>query len=175
MNINVGTKNESKSGTVENVLKEYVVFQSATVTSVNAASGVPRMPIGLVQVTRGARNRAKEAYESGKKYGQGGRTYGFGLEHGLVPFGPTYGLQCVASFYDGTNYYDGRSNIRRLPAEVIDLVVEGDGEVSINDAYKKLSTSPSFSKIKMMTKKTGRRKQFRQAVRDALSQYLTSR
>jgi len=77
--VRVGTKNPAKLGAVEDALRSFARDGvEIELVPVDVASGVAEQPIGWNEIVRGARNRARSAFESGDC------VLGVGIEDGLV-------------------------------------------------------------------------------------------
>lgn len=86
MKVAVGSKNPVKIEATRRAFEK--VFGECEVVGVEVSSGVSDMPIGLKEITNGAKNRAQKALKKLKA------DYGVGLEAG---FGKTY----LGTFMDG--------------------------------------------------------------------------
>lgn len=77
--VRVGSQNPAKLSAVEDALQPFAL-DGATLrlVSVRVASGVSEQPIGWAEIVRGARNRARAAFESGDC------VLAVGIEDGLV-------------------------------------------------------------------------------------------
>ncbi|MCD1295361.1 inosine/xanthosine triphosphatase [Methanocella sp. CWC-04] len=136
MRIAVGTNNPVKVNAAENVFSS--VFGDVTVDGINVPSGVPSQPFGNDTV-KGAMNRAKNAYESGRY------DYGVGIEAGLFDIeGYVIDVQYCAIF-DGQWTTIGCGSGFEYPSLVLDEVLSGKevGEVmskftGIDDLGKKM-------------------------------------
>lgn len=126
MNIVVGSTNTAKVEAVEEILREYPHLSGATVLGVEAASGVANQPKTLQETIEGARNRAKNVFES--------CDYSIGIESGLmeVPYSKSgYMDVCVAVIYDGNEYHVGLSSGWEFPdKEVTRLMIEEGMDMS---------------------------------------------
>jgi inosine/xanthosine triphosphatase len=74
--IRVGTLNAPKIEAVRLAVQPYIA--AAEVSGQAVESGVPEQPVGYGEITRGARERARQAYETGAC------ALGVGIEDGLV-------------------------------------------------------------------------------------------
>jgi inosine/xanthosine triphosphatase len=72
----VGTRNAPKLQAVRDAVAAYA--NGVEVVGADVASGVPEQPVGLEEIARGARNRARAAYRAGSC------DVGVGLEDGLA-------------------------------------------------------------------------------------------
>ena len=168
MNVFVGSKNQNKVDAVTDSIKDYDLFDGAKVTEKDVASDVSDQPKSLDEIVTGAKNRAKNAYET--------ESISFGLEDGLmaVPESKSgYMNVCVCSIYDGTTYHLGLSSAFENPKEVMDLMMNDGLEMS--QAYFKAGFTDNANlgklggSIGLLTKKRLLRKEYtQQAVQTAL-------
>jgi inosine/xanthosine triphosphatase len=103
--IHVGSKNISKVGAVENVVRRYEMFEGAEVVGVEVPVEQFGHPKSLEETVAGAVARAKTA--------RSGADFGFGLESGLlaVPQSKTgYMEVAVCAIFDGTEIHLGLSS-----------------------------------------------------------------
>jgi inosine/xanthosine triphosphatase len=109
--------NPVKLGAIREVMAG--VFSEAEFVPVAVSSGVPDQPLGLEQTLRGAKNRAKNAFED--------CVLSVALESGLVevPGSSTGYMNLTAcAIFDGREMYVGLGPAFELPADVTRLVVE---------------------------------------------------
>ena len=117
MIIKVGSMNPVKLGAIRAVMEQR--FPGAEFRPVSVDSGVSVQPIGLEETLRGARNRARAAFD--------GCDLSVALESGLVeaPGSSTGYMNLTAcAIFDGSEMYQGLGPAFELPAEVTRLVVE---------------------------------------------------
>lgn len=126
----VGSKNEVKVSAVREVIADYKSLASAEVVATSVSSDVSNQPLSLEETIRGAKNRAKAAYQSG--------SISIGLEGGLMKI-PLSGQEfmhiSVCSIFDGEQHHLGISSAFRIPKSVSTLILE-EG-LDLNQAMKK--------------------------------------
>lgn len=118
MKINVGSTNLVKVAAVRELVKDYKFLHDAEVVPVAVQSDVASPPSSLVETISGARNRAKNAFNS--------CFYSIGLEDGLmdVPYSATGVMNiCVCDVFDGEQHYLGLSSAFEHPPEVVELIL----------------------------------------------------
>ncbi len=131
MKINVGSKNDVKVQAVRESIRDYKFLSSAAVSGIDVRSEISEQPKTLEETIRGARNRARNAFQN--------CDYSFGLEDGLmqVPTAETgYMNICACVIYDSRNYHLGLSSAFEYPPEVTRLVFEE--ELDINQAFHRI-------------------------------------
>ena len=137
MIIKIGTENPSKVTAVMEAFAEYKEFDDAKFYSIKTDSGVSDQPKTLIETIEGARNRAMNAFNR--------CDISIGLESGLmnVPYTNTgYFDICIATIYDGKNYYSGAGPGFEYPKKVIsDIINTG------------MNATDSFYKNEYTTKK----------------------
>lgn len=119
MLIHVGSLNPVKLGAIQEVMAEG--FPRAQFVPVAVESGVSVQPIGFDEILRGAKNRAKAAFEHGLTC-----ALGVALESGLVPVPQTrtgYMNLTACAIFDGQETYVGLGPAFELPEPVVHLVV----------------------------------------------------
>jgi len=117
----VGTTNKCKVAAVKKVMKEYDMLKNLIVKSKKVESGISDQPMTLDETTRGARNRARAAFEKGG-------FCSFGIESGLLKLQPDsseYFDVCVVSCYDGKRFTEGLSSAFQIPQKIMKYVLEG--------------------------------------------------
>ncbi len=127
MKIAVGTENKGKIEAVKNGVSNYPEYSTAEVIGVKSDSGVSHQPKGLEETIRGAKNRAKRAYESS------GADLGFGLESGifLVPETKSDYMDTTAcAIYDGKEFHLGLSSCFEYPKALIHKVLHEGKEIT---------------------------------------------
>lgn len=125
MNINIGSLNEGKIQAVKEVIEMYDLFSNANVNTLSVSSGVSEQPKSLDETIRGARNRAKNAFQN--------CDYSFGLESGLfsVPYTRTGFMDvCACAIYDGREFYLGLSPAFEPPREIVRLVIAANMDLN---------------------------------------------
>ncbi len=116
--VSVGSVNPIKVKSVEEGFKK--VIGSVIVQPVNVDSGVSSHPIGMEETTKGAINRAINAYNSGQF------SYGVGIEAGLIKCGDKYLDIHICAIYDGLDYTIGASRGFQLPKEIVNRILKGE-------------------------------------------------
>lgn len=128
MKIAVGSQNAAKVNAVKEILQDYPHLMEAQVEGYDVPSEIPPQPLSLEETLRGARNRAKNAYEAGKA------DYGFGIESGLteVPYSKSgYMDLTTCAIYDGAGYHLGISSAWEFKdAEIFRAIGSGEGEMT---------------------------------------------
>jgi len=121
----VGSKNKAKVQAVKEAFAQY--FEAVSVKGVAVESGVEAQPKSLGEIVKGAKNRAKKAFESEQA------NYGVGIEAGIFPFsGSKSGYMdtgCCAIF-DGKEFYLGCSPLFEYPKKAIEKVLEEGKEIA---------------------------------------------
>jgi inosine/xanthosine triphosphatase len=128
--IAVGSTNGVKVSAVQDVIEDYPMFANAIVVSVSVSSDVADQPLTLDEMTTGARNRARKAFEVTENC-----TYSFGIESGLYEakgFKTGYLESAVCCIYDGNEYHYGLSCGFEIPPKVLNTVLEQ--KLNLNDA-----------------------------------------
>ena len=118
MIFNVGSKNPTKIRAVRETIKQYLFLNPFRLNSMDVSSGVSEQPIGIEEIVKGAKNRARNSFVN--------CNYSFGLESGLerVPGTRTGHMDvCICAIYDGENYHLGKSCAFEPPVEVVNLAV----------------------------------------------------
>lgn len=118
MKIGVGSKNKTKVGAVENLLKEYPMFSGAEVIGVAVQVEEFGHPKSLEETVAGAVDRAKQAYIN--------HDYGFGIEGGLmkVPLTKSGYMEVAAcAIYDGKQIHLGLSQACEWPKKAIEGIL----------------------------------------------------
>jgi inosine/xanthosine triphosphatase len=168
MRIIVGSTNPVKIGAVAEIILEYPHLRGARVVGIEADSEVGAQPMSLEEIIRGARNRAKNAFNE--------CTYGIGIESGFmdVPYAKTgYMDICACAIFDGHDYYVGLSSAFECPQQIVDAVKIGNMELA--EACRKAgfvdhgNIGREHGIIHLLTKGRLTRKEFtKQALRHAL-------
>jgi len=118
MKVGVGSKNKTKVNAVEEVLKDYPLFNSAEVTGIPVQVEEFGHPKNIDETVAGAIDRAKQAWA--------GNDYGFGIEGGLieVPYSKTGYMEVAAcAIYDGKQLHLGLSPACEWPRQVLDGIL----------------------------------------------------
>lgn len=128
MIIAIGTTNVIKVQAVEEVLVDYPTLAHAKLISVSVPSGISEQPLSLEEIIKGAKNRAKNAYDACSTC-----DYSFGIESGLfeaVGAQTGYLEACICCIYDGADTYLGLSCGFEVPPQILQLVLEKDRDLS---------------------------------------------
>lgn len=129
MRVRVGSANAAKHEAVRRGLE--ALFGLVEIEPVFVESEVPEQPLGFEEIVRGARNRARAAYESGVC------DLGAGLEDGLVSVPGTatgwVNLGCCC-LYDGRGVHVGFSAGFEYPAECVEAAL-GPGRVPVGASF----------------------------------------
>lgn len=131
MTVAIGSTNHIKVLAVEEVFMRYPIFNKVKFVSGEVPSGVSNQPLSLEETIRGARNRAKAAYNS--------CDLSLGIESGLfaVPYTETgYMNICACVIFDGTNYFTGLASAFECPLKTVELMVHKG--LDMNEAFNKL-------------------------------------
>lgn len=134
----VGSLNPQKIDAVFQAVKDtaYGELPTRRVVGFAASSGVPEQPIGMDSIVSGAHNRARLALKEHPD------SIAFGIESGvfLQKLHPTQESHrlfdvCVCTILaKGGNQAVGFSSAWALPSDVSDLIIHGNGEVTMDDA-----------------------------------------
>ena len=119
MQISIGTKNPVKIGACEDELKDH--FDSFTISAHDVTSEIDDQPHGLETTLQGARNRAKNAFETHRTK----PTFSIGIEDGCLSsecLGQRSMNICCTCLYDGEQFYFATSSSFMLPKEVTELI-----------------------------------------------------
>lgn len=132
MNINVGSKNQTKIKAVQDTVNLYPkLFPNPVITGVDVNVELYGHPKSLTETIQGAVSRAKTAFVK--------CDYSFGLEGGLmeVPFSKTGFMEVGAcAIYDGKEIHLGLGPSYEWPKEVTKMILEGKADAS--QAFKQL-------------------------------------
>lgn len=142
MKIAVGTLNKGKVEAVAKACEEYPLLNGAEVCGVDVDSGVASQPIGLEEIMKGAKNRAKGARESGGEF-----SLGIGLESGifLVPHTKSEYMDTTAcAIYDGKEFHLGMSSCFEYPPKMIEKVLKDKKSISEAAVEMKFAEEESF-------------------------------
>lgn len=121
MIIAVGSTNAAKVKAVEEIIQDYPMLARATVQSFSVASEIPEQPMSLEEIIKGAKNRARNAFEACESC-----RYSFGIESGLFEAPGTqtgYLEACICCIYDGVKDHIGLSCGFEIPPKILDLVL----------------------------------------------------
>lgn len=127
MIITVGSTNQAKVLAVKEVLLDSPYFSTFNIVECQVGSDVSDQPITLEETIRGAKNRAKNAFEKCDC------KYSFGIESGLMEAAQTFSgylhvsLCCI---YDGNNYHTGLSTGFEIPPQILDLILDKKMDLS---------------------------------------------
>ncbi len=127
MKIVVGSQNKGKISAVKSGLQNYPDYLSAEIFGVAVDSGVSSQPIGLEETIKGAKNRARLAFE------QNQCDLAFGLESGifLVPQTKSDYMDTTAcAIYDGEEFHLGLSSCFEYPKSMIEKVLKEGKEIT---------------------------------------------
>ena len=126
LTIKVGSKNKAKVAAVEEILQDYPHLKGAHVEGVEVSSGVSDQPLSLEELSLGATNRARKAFQD--------CDYSVGIESGFMKVPHTksgYMDICMAAVFDGKIMHVGLSSGFETPdLETMRLVVEDGMEFS---------------------------------------------
>lgn len=119
----VGSTNKVKLDAVKVVFQDYPILDEAIIHSYKVPTEVAEQPLSMNETIRGAKNRAKNAFEE-----CGNCRYSIGIESGLMKVEESksgfmeFTACCI---YDGKEFYLGQSSAYEMPENIIDLVVNG--------------------------------------------------
>jgi len=126
MIINVGTNNRSKIKAVNLAFSHY--YKDFKINSVKVNSDVDSQPKSLKEITKGAKTRAINAFNSGKC------DLAIGIESGIFEFPETHSgymdTSCTVIF-DGKDFFIGSSPCFEYPKKVIDKIFKEKKEVTV--------------------------------------------
>lgn len=128
MIIAVGTTNKIKIKAITELLHDYPQLAHAEVKSFSVSSEIAEQPLSLEEIIRGAKNRAKNAFEACDSC-----SYSFGIESGLFEaIGTQTGFleACICCIYDGVNHLIGLSCGFEVPPHILELVVEKNRDLA---------------------------------------------
>ncbi len=118
MKVGVGSKNKTKVNAVAEILRDYPMFDGASVEGVDVKIEQFGHPKSLDETVAGAVDRAKQAFV--------GNEYGFGIESGLMKVPQTksgYMEVAICAIYDGKQIHLGLSQAYEWPKKVIDGIL----------------------------------------------------
>lgn len=117
MIINIGSKNPAKLTAIEEAVRNYDCSNDAEFCQVKADSEVADQPRSFEETFRGAKNRAKNAFND--------CDLSVGVESGIMKMpGNTHMNFTVCAVYDGKKYFLGISSGFVIPTKVIDGIVK---------------------------------------------------
>ena len=122
MLIAIGTTNTVKIQAAEETFQNYPMLAHAKLRSFSVESDVADQPLSLEETIKGAKNRARKAFEACN-----GCNYSFGIESGLFEaLGTQTGFleATICCIYDGMNYHTGLSCGFEPPPQILKLVLE---------------------------------------------------
>ncbi len=127
--INIASVNPAKIEAVKEVLEDYAFLHPLDLKYLVVSSGVSEQPIGLGQISMGARFRAENSFSN--------CDYSIGLESGLIniPYSGLFADMCACSVYDGERHYIGFSEGFRIPDNIVKIVLEEN--LDLSEATKK--------------------------------------
>lgn len=128
MIIAVGTTNTIKIQAIEEVIQDYPQLADAVVQPFSVPSEIAEQPLSLEEIIKGAKNRAKNAYEACNSC-----DYSFGIESGLFEaVGTQTGFleACICCIYDGVNHLIGLSCGFEVPPHILELVVDKNRDLA---------------------------------------------
>ena len=115
----VGSKNPVKISAVENAFGQY--FETFTVESIEVASGVKEQPTEMEEIVQGAKNRAKNAFETKKC------DFSVGIEAGIfrVSGSKTGWVDTAAvAIFNGKEFYLGFTPMFEYPKKIVEKALE---------------------------------------------------
>ena len=151
---------------------DFPEFSEVAVISVDVDSGVSKQPKSMEQTTKGAMNRAKNAFKN--------CDISIGLESGLMEFPNTksgYMDVTMCAIYDGKKFHLGGSSLFEYPKSIVDLLFSKGYEVDEAAKESGFTESSCVGKeqgmISLLTKgKLNRKDYSKQAVLTALIHLL---
>lgn len=128
MTLAIGSTNPIKIEALEEVIQEYPDLAGARVIACQVSSDISSQPLTLEETIRGAKNRARNAFQANAVC-----KYAFGIESGLfeAPGTQTGFLEaCICAIYDGVDTYTGLSCGFEVPPQILDLILKQKIELS---------------------------------------------
>jgi len=128
MIIAIGSTNKIKVEALQETILDYPKLAHATVHPCSVPSEISEQPLSLEEIILGAKNRAKNAFESLED-----SKYGFGIESGLFEAKGTqtgYLEACICCIYDGVNHHIGLSCGFEIPPHILDFVINKNRDLS---------------------------------------------
>lgn len=124
MKIYLGSENKAKVKALENVAKEF--FEEFKVETLEVKS--PDQPMSIEEAMKGARKRARQAYQEEEG------SLGVGIEGYVETLEGRAFLSVWTSIYDGDDFYEGGSGRSELPEKITDMLEE----MELGDAIMEL-------------------------------------
>src|SRR5689334_20190808 len=118
----VGSTNAVKVQAVEEAVRDYPRLAQAKIVPFSASSEVAEQPISLEETIRGAKNRARNAFNACESC-----NYAFGIEGGLFEAAGTqtgFLHGCACCIYDGVHYLIGLATSFEVPPSILELILE---------------------------------------------------
>lgn len=173
MIIAIGSTNQVKIQALEEIIHHYPLLNHAKVLSCNVPSEVADQPLSLAETIRGAKNRAKNSFQSCENC-----TYGFGLESGLIeaPGTQTGFLEVsICCIHDGINFHIGLSCGFEVPPQILSCVLNEKMDLQKACHHTKITDNPKLGSseglIGILTKSRIPRKEYsKQSIMTALVQ-----
>lgn len=173
MIIAIGSTNPIKVSAFEEVMKNYVLLQDAKIHPISVSSDVSDQPLSLNETVRGAKNRARNAFNECH-----GRLFSIGIESGLMEVSESktgFMEFCVCCVYNGKDYYFGQSCAFELPQAIINLIINEKKELGDACFQAGYTTNPKLGAaeglISILTNGRINRKEYtKQAIITALIQ-----
>lgn len=173
MLIAIGTTNIIKIEAIEETLKEYSLFSEAILSSYSVPSEISEQPMSLEEIIQGAKNRAKNAFNSCE-----GCNYSFGVESGLFAAEGTqtgYLEACICCIYDGSIFHIGLSCGFEIPPSILEFVLKQQMDLGQACYHSGITTNAKLGAaeglIGLLTKGRINRKEYtKQCVKTALIQ-----
>ncbi len=126
MKINIASKNPVKVNALKETIRDYPLLREAKVVSFLVSSGVSEQPKSFIETIKGAKNRAKKAYNDCH--------YSFGIESGLIKVPESnsgYMDFCACAVFNGKEIYLGFSSFWEVPKRILRYLMEG---INMSDA-----------------------------------------
>lgn len=139
MIVAVGSANKGKLEAVRAAFGYY--FKGAEVKGMAVDSGVSGQPTSLEEIVNGAKNRARNAFESVKC------DFAVGIEAGIFPFPETasgYMDTGCCVIYDGQEFYIGCSPLFEYPKKAVEKVLNEGKEIA--EVFKELYSETDHHK-----------------------------
>lgn len=177
MIISIGSTNKVKIDALTETLKDYPLLSEAKIISHSVSSNVADQPTSLEETIRGAKNRAKNAFEVSKD-----SRYAFGIESGLIHAPGTqtgYIETSICCIYDGKSSHIGMSCGFEVPPSILNFVLNKKMDLNQASFHAKITTNTELGAaegiIGLLTKHRIIRKEYtRQCIITALIQLENS-
>lgn len=117
----VASTNTIKFRAVTDVFMKFLNVMPHQVQPVGVKSEVSEQPKSLDEIARGAQNRARNAFSSGKFW------LAVGIENGIFPVDSCssgYMERAECAIYDGERFYTGHSSAFEMPRKITKLILE---------------------------------------------------